>query len=475
MSREITAICFDSRRLQPGCAFVAVRGGSADGHDYLAHAARSGAAALVVESAERVPATYEGVVAIVPDARAALGTLASRFFGEPSRSLFAVGVTGTNGKTTVTHMIEAILNAIDLPCGVIGTIDHHLGGRVWPTELTTPDAVEFQRRLREFADGGARAVALEASSHALDQRRVDAVEYDCAAFTNLSRDHLDYHADMETYFAAKQRLFTSLLERSSKPRKRAVTNADDPYGARLRAAETWTYGRSSGADFRYEIGRDDFAGATFRLSSPIGDEREFRLAMPGAHNVANAVAAIAVGAAAGANLDACADALARLRGVSGRLERIDNQRGLHVFVDFAHTPSALEGALGFLKQIRARSAPDARIVAVFGCGGDRDKGKRPLMMRAALDGADSVVLTSDNPRGEDALAIMRDALEGAQAGERTRVREEVDRREAIRVAIETARAGDVILIAGKGHESHQQIGAVKKPFSDQAVAKELLA
>ncbi len=471
---DASAICFDSRRIEPGCVFVAVRGGRHDGHSFLGSAAAAGAVALVVEDPALAPKSFPGAVVRVRDARAALNRLAAGWYGEPARGLYAAGVTGTNGKTTITYMIEAILAAHGRPTGVIGTINHHLGDRVWPTEMTTPDPLSFQSRLREFADLGARAVALEVSSHALRQSRVDEVPFDVAVFTNLTRDHLDYHKGMEDYFLAKSRLFDELLARSAKPSRFAIVNKDDAYGRRLRAtggATLWTYGRRD-ADLGFELLAQDFGGTRFSLRTPAGP-CEVTLPMAGLHNVYNACAALGVGLAAGVPLRAACAALAGFGGVRGRLEAVPNDKGVHVFIDFAHTDAALEGVLANLDRVRSATGSRARVITVFGCGGDRDRGKRPLMMKAALAGSDLVFLTSDNPRTEDPLAIIDEALAGADgASEKAKVRAEADRRKAIGLALDEARPGDVVLIAGKGHETYQQIGTEKIPFSDFAAVRE---
>jgi UDP-N-acetylmuramoyl-L-alanyl-D-glutamate--2,6-diaminopimelate ligase len=474
---EVRSICFDSRKLNAGCLFVAIRGGSSDGHLFLAQAASQGAVALVVEDKSMVPSDYRGVVVQVQSTRLALNLLAAQFYAHPSRELFSVGITGTNGKTTVSNMIEAILNRHGWPTGVIGTIDHHLGARVWPTELTTPDAVLFQERLREFVNQGARAVALEASSHALTQARVDSVEFDVAVFTNLTRDHLDYHKDMEDYFLAKARLFTELLASSNKNHRRGIINADDPYGPRLKAAQVpnWTYGAHESADLYFSNVRVDFTGTYFQLRTPHG-EQEIFLQMVGLHNIYNSVAAIGAALVGGVSLGICAAALADLKGVSGRLQAVPNTQGLNVFIDFAHTDAALESVLRNLQSIRQASGTKGRIITLFGCGGDRDRGKRPMMMQAALKFSDLVVLTSDNPRTEDPAQILRDALVGvAPQILKDQVIQEIDRKAAIGRALAQARPGDIILIAGKGHERYQQIGNVKIEFSDFEVAKGFLS
>lgn len=487
------SIAFDSRFVGPGAVYVAIRGAKVDGHDFLSQAIDSGAVALVVEDSEKVPANFNGPVYVVDDTRKTLSELAAAFYYYPSRELFTVAVTGTNGKTTTTHLIEAIFNYAGKLTGVIGTIDHHLGEKVWPTELTTPDPVMFQRRLREFQEEGAHAVALEASSIALTQSRIEHVDYDCAVFTNLSRDHLDYHKDMEDYFKAKLRLFTDLLIKSSKDKRTAVINGQDPYGQRIidalldfesqlhrlgllaikgaRRLDVWRFGFDTNHVLSAHILSQSFEGTKFRFTCPMG-QQDFFLPMAGKHNVENAMAAIGAGLAAGISLEDCAEALKKVRGVNGRLEYIKNSVGLNVFVDYAHTDDALERAISSLVKIREEANLKARIITVFGCGGDRDRGKRPLMMKAALKNSDYVILTSDNPRTEDPRQIMSDALAGATDDERKhKIHTEVDRKKAIHYALATAQKGDVVIVAGKGHETYQQIGTQKFPFSDAEVVK----
>ena len=492
------SIAFDSRSVKPGSVYVAIKGTKTDGHDYLPQAINAGAVALVVEDQEKVPTDFLGPVFVVDDARKTLSELSAAFYYYPSRELYTVAVTGTNGKTTTTHLVEAIFNHAGKLTGVIGTIDHHLGKKVWPTELTTPDPVMFQRRLREFQEAGAKAVALEASSIALTQARIEHVDYDCALFTNLSRDHLDYHTDMEDYFQAKLRLFTELLTRSSKDQRTAVINGSDPYGQRIvdtlldmesqlhrlgllafkgaRRLNIWRYGFEGEGEcvLMAKVITRGYDGTRFLLTTPMG-EQEFFLPMAGQHNIENAMAAIGAGLAAGISLSDCADALKNVHGVSGRLESVANNKGIFVFVDYAHTDDALARAVSSLAKIREEANLKSRIITVFGCGGDRDRGKRPLMMKAALKHSDYVILTSDNPRTEDPQQIMTDALAGATEDERrNRVHAEVDRRQAIQYAIATAQKGDVVIIAGKGHETYQQIGTQKFPFSDTEVVREFV-
>jgi len=480
-----SAVCMDSRQLAENCVYVAIRGAKVDGHGFLPEAVAKGALALVVEGAAKVPPDFTGAVVRASNTRDALNKLAARFYRHPSKELFCVGVTGTNGKTTTTHIVEAIFNEAGRPAGVIGTNDHHLhaptGYRSWKTELTTPGPLEFQSRLRDFADLGARALAMEVSNVGLIQNRADEVAFDAAIFTNLTRDHLDIHPDMEDYFSAKRKLFTYLLPGSAKPRKTAIINGDDEYGLRLLAdargaggVTVWSYGIGDRHDLRIRVAEQGFFGTRFQLETPLG-RGDFEVLMPGLHNVYNAAGAIGSALAAGIDLATCARALAKLEGVKGRLEAVPNSRGLHVFVDYAHTDDAIATVLRSLGRIRREAGLKNKIITVFGCGGDRDKGKRPLMMKAAAKASEFVVVTSDNPRTENPEAIIRDALAGADPGELgNRVFAVTDRREGIRKALGLAAKGDVVVIAGKGHEDYQMIGTVKQPFSDVEVVKEIL-
>ncbi|MFS4458284.1 UDP-N-acetylmuramoyl-L-alanyl-D-glutamate--2,6-diaminopimelate ligase [Bdellovibrio sp. HCB2-146] len=474
-SEEVTGLFNDARRVIPNSIFVAIRGTQHDGHKFIPDAIAKGALVLVVEDKTQVPTDFKGLVLNVPNTREILDTLACRYYLNPGQELFCVGVTGTNGKTSVTYMTESILNAGHIPTGVIGTVNHHLGDKVWPSEMTTPDPLFLQKRLREFRDEGALAVAIEVSSHALDQRRVDSVPFNAAIFTNLTRDHLDYHQTMESYFAAKQRLFTDLMWKTEKTPSFAIINTADKWGRRLRVADPtvlWTYGAKD-SDFAYEIQKMDFALTQFKVRTPFGDT-EVSLPMSGVHNVMNSLAAMAAGLAAGMPLPLVVEALNKFTGVPGRLQSVPNSEELSVFVDYAHSPDALENVLTALNRVRENLKSSARIWTVFGCGGDRDKGKRPLMAQMALKFSDEVVVTSDNPRTEDANAIINDIMSGVSSAEKNRVQIFVDRKEAILSTIQKAKTGDVILIAGKGHEDYQIIGTQKFPFSDVKVAEEAL-
>ncbi|KYG62154.1 UDP-N-acetylmuramoyl-L-alanyl-D-glutamate--2,6-diaminopimelate ligase [Bdellovibrio bacteriovorus] len=472
---EVSGVFNDARLVVPGSVFVAIRGSKLDGHSFLGDAVAKGAAALVVEDKAKVPAGYAGFVWQTENSRETLDLLASRYYLDPGQELFCVGVTGTNGKTSVTYMTEAILNAGKIPTGVIGTVNHHLLDKVWPSEMTTPDPVFLQKRLREFRDDGAMAVAMEVSSHALDQKRVDSVPFNTVIFTNLTRDHLDYHETMDQYFEAKQRLFTDLLWKTEKSPCYAIVNTADKYGRRLKVADPavlWTYG-SKDSDIRYEILKMDFALTHFKVQTPMG-EGEIRLPMSGTHNVMNALAALGAGLSAGIPLEICISALDSFTGVPGRLQSVPNKQDLAVFVDYAHSPDALENVLTALTKVRENLNSSAKIWTVFGCGGDRDKGKRPLMAQMALRFSDHVVITSDNPRTEDPQRIINDILVGVAGADKSKATVYIDRKEAIHQTIKKAQPGDVVLIAGKGHEDYQIIGKEKFPFSDVKVAEEAL-
>ncbi len=474
----------DSRKVQAGGVFVAVKGERADGHDFIPDVVQRQAAGAVIF--EREPnagwAKDRGTPWLqVRSTRRALAWGSALLQGEPSRELFAVAVTGTNGKTTSTYLIESVLQDLGWPCGVMGTVDHHLGQKVWPSALTTPDAPGFQARLREFVESGARAVSFEASSHALDQSRLDGVEPDVAVITNLTRDHLDYHGDMDRYFAAKARLFGELLAQSSKANRVAIWNGED---AELAAREKpwremalamgidfWSLGR----ELRAEIQSADLRGTDWLAHTPFGNI-ELHLPLPGAHNLANAMGALGVAIAAQrsqhsqVDLSAIAQAMRNARAPRGRLERVPSREGRHVFVDYAHTDDAIRSVMGQIARVAGAQRP--RLILVFGCGGDRDRGKRPLMMKAACETSDLVVLTSDNPRSEDPQQIIDEAYRGRSS--QTPVHREIDRRAAIRWALSQSRPGDVVVIAGKGHERTQEIAGVKYEFDDVVVATEEL-
>jgi UDP-N-acetylmuramoyl-L-alanyl-D-glutamate--2,6-diaminopimelate ligase len=471
---EITGLFQDARQVMPGSVFVALWGQKFDGHDFLSDAVVRGVAAIVVEDKKKVPESFSGFILQVPDSRQALDILANRFYWDPSKELFCVGVTGTNGKTSITYLIEALLNEGGHKTAVMGTINHHLGETVWPSDMTTPEPIALQRSLREFRNNGATAVAMEVSSHALEQKRADSIAFNAAVFTNLTRDHLDYHGTMEKYIEAKQKLFTDLMWKTTKRPSFAIVNVADKWGRRLKIAEptaTLTYGTKD-ADLVYSILEVDFSSTRFKLQTPWSKD-EILLPLCGVHNVQNAVAALGVGVAAGIKWPVLLEALKRFQGVPGRLQAVSGF-SKHVLVDYAHSPDALENVLRALQEIRTQKKAKNKIWVVFGCGGDRDKGKRPEMAKVAVEYADQVIVTSDNPRTENPMDIIEGILKGIPEGEMSKVIAEVDRAKAIRHAISTSAAEDVILIAGKGHEDYQIVGQEKRPFSDFDVARRVL-
>lgn len=482
---EAKKIAFDSREVGAGTIFVAVQGTQVDGHDFLEQVFQQEPAAVIVQKdrfaawlARHQNFSTSVLVYLVEDTRRALDFVARRFFHDPSQRLLCVGVTGTNGKTSTVYLLEHLFNKAGLPTGVLGTIDHHFGEEVWPSSHTTPDPVRLQGRLAEMKSLGAVGVAMEVSSHALAQHRVDGVQFNTVIFTNLTRDHLDYHQTEEAYFEAKQRLFTDLLWSSHKIPLFAIVNADDPWGRRLRvssAAGLWTFGEAAECDFRFQITHMDFSGTDFELQSPFG-RFQAKLPMIGRHNVYNAVGAVAALATFGVTLERSLANLIDFPGVPGRLQRVKPESSRFVYVDYAHTPDALQNVLSTLNRIREASSAieKPRILTLFGCGGDRDRGKRPLMAKAALAGSDFVLGTSDNPRSEDPVAILEEVETGLAPADRARYERQVDRAMAIREIIGRARPGDVVLIAGKGHEVYQEIRGERRDFSDLVEARKAL-
>jgi UDP-N-acetylmuramoyl-L-alanyl-D-glutamate--2,6-diaminopimelate ligase len=472
LESEVTGLAYDSRRVKPGDVFVCIRGLRTDGHFYAAEAAGKGAAAVVVE---RELAQPVGVPLVqVADTRQALGLMAARHYGFPSHSLRMIGVTGTNGKTTTTYLAKAILEAAGHKVGLIGTIHNLAGDEEIPTERTTPESLDLQALLAHMRDVGCSHVVMEVSSHAIELKRVAGVEFDLGIFTNLTQDHLDFHGTFENYRAAKGKFFTA-LGHTSKPGPRwAIINRDDPsaeYFTRVSTVPVLTYGLEAEAQVRAEEVRLRGTGLSYRLQSTEGGVELF-LRLSGQFNVYNSLAAAAAGLAEGCPLGVVKQALERVPGVPGRFEVVDAGQPFAVVVDYAHTPDGLENLLR-----AADSVTERRKILVFGCGGDRDRGKRPLMGEIAGRLADYTVVTSDNPRSEDPSAICSEVVAGvartAAGPEVYRVL--VDRREAIEHAVGVAQPGDVVLIAGKGHETYQIFPNRTIHFDDREVAREELA
>lgn len=501
---DVIDLQFDSRRVGVGSLFVAIVGAKGDGHQFLAAAIHQGAVAVVVQKGfdfEKALQDDGGKTAKIPvivveNSREALDFLACQFYGNPAKNLLCVGVTGTNGKTSSIYLMEYLLNAAQCSTGVIGTIDHHLllpanvetlvnklksesvrNLKVWPADGTTPNPILLQARLREFLNLGANAAVLEVTSHAIDQKRADGISFDIGIFTNLTQDHLDYHGSMENYFSTKVQFFTEILNRSQKPNKTAIINITDLWGQQLRELtktcnfKQRTFGRGSG-DFSYTIENMTATQTRFKLQTPQG-QYDVQSPLSGEHNVQNVVAALVAVSAAGFDLVNAVQALAKFPGVPGRLQLVPNSKGRPVFVDYAHTPDGLESVLRTLRHIQSQADQSgAKIWTVFGCGGDRDSGKRPLMAEIAERLSDQVIVTSDNPRMEDPEKIIDQIVAGFSTD--AHFTREADRKKAIEMALKFSGPADLILIAGKGHEETQQLGHQKIHFSDVEVAENYL-
>jgi UDP-N-acetylmuramoyl-L-alanyl-D-glutamate--2,6-diaminopimelate ligase len=476
---EVTGLVYRSDAVEPGSLFLCVPGFTVDGHEFAADAVARGAVALVCER----PLGVGVPEVLVGSVRVAAAPLAAAFYGHPTRAMDVVGVTGTNGKTTTAFLVRDVLEAAGRQTGLLGTVQSVVGGRTEPVERTTPEAVDLQATFRRMADSGDAACVMEVSSHALELHRADAIDFDCAVFTNLTQDHLDFHGTLDEYFAAKRMLFTPL---AGTPPRAAAVNIDDPWGRRLAqelidlaVTRTATFGLDEGSDYRAERVRFGVDGSSFVC---VTRERqiEIRLPLTGLFNVYNALAAIAACASLGIDNDTIGCGLAGAGQVPGRFEAVDEGQAFTVLVDYAHTPDSLANVLEAARELLEQSEHgDGRLICVFGAGGDRDRDKRPKMGAAARRLADHVIVTSDNPRSEDPDAIIAAIVEGAErlpASERTSSLEvEPDRRAAIAAALAAARAHDIVLIAGKGHEQGQEFEAGRKvPFDDRQVAREQL-
>lgn len=468
---EVSGLAYDSRKVNRGDLFVAVPGFEVDGHDYAPAAVSAGASAIVIERAVNgVRPDMPSMV--VPSCREAMALLADAFHGHPSGDLSLIGVTGTNGKTTTAFLVDAILRRSGLTTGLMGTIHYRVGERVIEAPRTTSEAPDVQAYMREMLEAGATHVVMEVSSHALDLHRVLGCDFSVAVFTNLTQDHLDFHGDMESYFQAKLKFFTKMEPKAS------VVNFDDPYGKRIAEilkkegakGEIWTYGLRGGARVQADNLSISAEGMSFDFLYSEG-AIHLETSLTGQHNASNILAASATCLALGLSLEQIAEGVKALEGVPGRFEKVDLGQPFLVVVDYAHTDDALASVLRF-----ARPVTKGRILTLMGCGGDRDRTKRPRMAAAALRESDRVFMTSDNPRTEDPAAILKEVEAGADLvkGGRERSCTIVDRREAIRAIIAEARAGDTVVLAGKGHEDYQVIGTEKIHFDDREEAREAL-
>lgn len=467
---KIKQVAYDSRAVKPGGLFVAIPGFRYDGHEFIPDAIANGAAAVVLEQpTTRLPAGVAKV--IVPDSREALPDIAANFYDYPSRKQKVVGVTGTNGKTSTTFLCEAMFQQAGYKTGLIGTIENHIGDRILPVERTTPESVDIEYLLGEMVKDGATHVVLEVSSHALDLKRVKNIDFDVAVFTNLSQDHLDYHKTLADYRLAKAQLFAQLSSKGrGKGVKTAVLNADDPNSAvmeKATAAAVLTYGIENKADITASQIKIEAQTASFRLTTPAGIS-QIRLNTTGLFSVYNALAACSVGISQGIGQDIISAALENMSGVPGRFEQVKCGQDFSVIVDYAHTPDGLENILKTAREFAA-----GRVILVFGCGGDRDRTKRPLMGRLGAKYADLVYITSDNPRSEDPEEIINHIEAGvkevADKGSYNRI---IDRRQAIYAALAAARPQDVVLIAGKGHETDQILNERTIHFDDREVVRD---
>jgi UDP-N-acetylmuramoyl-L-alanyl-D-glutamate--2,6-diaminopimelate ligase len=491
LDRRVNGLTYDSRQVREGLVFFAIPGEKFDGHDFVAEAVSRGAAAAVIA---RGCAPQEATFVRVKDVRRIMGLWSAHFYGRPSEGIKLVGITGTNGKTTVSYLLESMLAAAGLNPGVIGTVNYRYGARQIPSHHTTPESLDLHSLLAEMVQAGVKSVAMEVSSHALAQERVRGLNFDIAVFTNLSRDHLDYHADMDDYFTAKSKLFTDYLKHSTKTKKAAVVYGANPYGEKLinkiRAdgIEIWSYGEGPQWDIHPLEIESDVTGQRGKLQ--VKDRQlEFSSPLIGAANLQNIMGAAGAGLALGLPVDAVVSGIQRLKSVPGRVEKVDNPLGIAIVVDYAHTPDALEKVLAAVRPLTR-----GRVVTVFGCGGDRDRGKRPLMGEIAARLSDVIVVTSDNPRTENPLTILSDVEAGVQKAGLKRLDlpervgrsnaanpqrpvhrgyyVEADRRAAIHEGLRVARRDDLVLIAGKGHEDYQILGQQRIHFDDREVACE---
>ncbi len=456
--------------VDPSDIFIAIRGSKFDSHIFLNQAAVKNPKVIISESSDSIDPNYKGAVIVVSSTRQVLALLASELYGNPSGRLACFGITGTNGKTSTTFIMQYLLQKMGFPTARIGTLGSFFGETEIAGTHTTPGPLELQFQIKFFADQGAKALVMEVSSHALEQYRVDGVMYDAVGFTNLTHDHLDYHLTMEKYFLAKSRLFTDLLNSSTKEPLLAVVNIDDPWGKKLLVtskAKSLAFGKNAHHGLRYTLDKVTFEGTYFYLHDSFSKELFF-IPIIGEHNVQNYLLALGILQFYQLSPKVASEFMKDFEGIPGRLQAVKNKNGVYVFIDYAHTPDALEKVLVTLKQIRnTMGAESTKIRLIFGCGGERDRAKRPIMASIAEHNSDRVYVTSDNPRGEDPGQIINEIVQGFKLASYEVVE---DRRLAIQKALSDAKSGDVVLIAGKGHENYQEIKGVRHPFLDYHVA-----
>jgi len=471
---EIPGVSFDSNKIKEGFLFVALKGENTDGHKYIESALRNGAKALIVEKAP--DKDCKGVTVIeVADSRLSLAIVSANFFEHPTKDLTLTGITGTNGKTTITYLLESIWNEEGKSSGIIGTIDYRYGKNKIQSSMTTPESLDLMGMFREMRDSGVQTVAMEVSSHAIDKERVKECHFDVGVFTNLTQDHLDYHGSMESYLEVKKRLFTEFLEQSEKKNKFSIINIDDPFGAQIindAPGNVVSYSINNETATVYAASsRITEDGIEADIHTPKGDI-EVKSALFGEHNLSNILAAVATAISLGSPAGAIEKGISKISSVPGRLQGIPNTFGFKVLVDYAHTPDALKNVL-----LAVRPLTKGNLILVFGCGGDRDSAKRPLMGDIGKELSDILIVTSDNPRTEDPEIILDQIEKGVlRAGEDNKPYQRIaDRAAAIKEAIRIAKKNDTVLIAGKGHEDYQIIGTTKYPFDDREIARESLS
>src|SRR5213596_3731234 len=468
LDRTVENIAYDSRRVQKNGLFVAMRGESRDGHEFIGQAIEKGASVIVTEREEK---HSRATCLVVENARNALADLSATFYGLPAQRLKLAAVTGTNGKTTITFLIKHICEKAGLRCGLIGTVRYEIGERVLPAIRTTPESLDLQELLAQIVNAGCSAAATEVSSHALAQDRTRGLEWNVAVFTNLTQDHLDFHETMQSYFESKMKLFTGLGSQKKKRKPVAIVNVDDRYGEQLldkidKRVAVITYGMGMRADFRASNYRVESSGTSYQLDAR-GKSYLVRLPLIGRFNVTNSVAALAAAEVLGINLRTAVLSLGKAPQVPGRLELVPAKRQFQVFVDYAHTPDALGNVLRTLRELEPH-----RLITVFGCGGDRDRQKRPMMGDIVDQYTDYAIITSDNPRTEDPDAIIAEIEKGFRSSRYEKI---VDRTEAIGRAVALAQPRDMVLIAGKGHENYQEFADYTIPFDDIQVARRAIA
>ncbi|EFK96670.1 UDP-N-acetylmuramyl-tripeptide synthetase [sediment metagenome] len=467
VEKDITDIAYHSSRVGPGVLFAAIKGLVSDGHDFINEAVAKGARAVVSEKENNINTTQ----VIVKDSRAALARISSKFFGQPSNKLKLIGVTGTNGKTTITYLLESIFKEAGLSAGVIGTVEHRFNGQRIKSSNTTPESYDLQKLFKEMVVKGVGACAMEVSSHALTLERVAGCNFDGAIFTNLSPEHLDFHNDMESYFESKMRLFREYLDESGKKGVFAAINADDTYGKKLAANvghKILSYSLNGAADVYAKEVKISIDGIEMCIAAA---QKEFtcRSELIGRFNAYNIMAAASGAIGLGIDIDVISRGIGEVHTVPGRLEKIANKRGVLAFVDYAHTPDALENVLVNMRELMMPK--NGRLIVVFGCGGDRDRAKRPLMGKIASENSDIAIITSDNPRSENPNTIIREIVSGVTNRNYEVINE---RRIAIHHVAKIAKEGDVVIVAGKGHEDYQIVGLERRHFDDREVLKEYL-